>query len=79
MNLYLLTQDVNTGYDTFDSVIVAARDEASARMILPSDSLSWEEPSYSWVSSPESVNVVFIGKAVKGTVEGVVLASFIAG
>jgi len=31
LNIYLLTQNTNRGYDTFDSCMVAAPDEATAR------------------------------------------------
>lgn len=34
-NLYLLTQNVNAGYDTYDSCVVVAEDEESARRINP--------------------------------------------
>lgn len=36
MNIYLLSQSVNTGYDTYDSCIVTAIDEEDARTIHPS-------------------------------------------
>ena len=36
MNLYLLTQDEETGYDTFDSVVVAALTGEQAKKIHPS-------------------------------------------
>jgi len=36
MNLYLITQDENTDYDTFDSAVVAASCEDDARLIHPS-------------------------------------------
>ena len=36
MNLYLITQDVNTNYDTFDSAVVVASCEDDARLIHPS-------------------------------------------
>lgn len=35
MNLYLLKQAVNAGYDTFDSCVVVAADEESARLLHP--------------------------------------------
>jgi len=37
MNIYLLKQDLNKGYDTYDSCVVAANDEESARNIYPSE------------------------------------------
>lgn len=33
MNLYLLKQEINTGYDTYDSCVVAAESEEDARVI----------------------------------------------
>jgi hypothetical protein len=78
MNLYLLTQNECTGYDSFDSVVVAAKSEEDAKTIHPYG--EWPK-SYSggWCDSPESVTVKTIGKAVKGTERGVILASFNAG
>ena len=35
MNLYLISQDVNNDYDTFDSAVVAAESEGDARTISP--------------------------------------------
>jgi len=37
MNIYLISQNVNDGYDTYDSAVVIAPDEDSARRIHPSD------------------------------------------
>ena len=35
MNIYLLSQSKNTGYDTWDSCVVIAKDEDEARMTHP--------------------------------------------
>jgi hypothetical protein len=35
MNLYLISQDVNNGYDTYDSAVVAAKSGNDARTINP--------------------------------------------
>ena len=35
MNLYLLTQTENTGYDTYDSCVVIANTEEEAKLIHP--------------------------------------------
>lgn len=78
MNLYLLTQDVETGWDTYDSVVVAAKTETDAKSIHPCTILGWGSRG-DWPKSPESVDVKLIGKAVKGTPAGVILASFNAG
>lgn len=80
MNLYLLRQNENSGYDTYDSCVVAARTPDDAAQIHPSTYCEkcWDQ-SGSWASTPENVSVEYIGKAATGTVRGVVLASFNAG
>jgi hypothetical protein len=42
MKLFLLSQDVNDNYDTYDSVVVAAPNEETARLIHPGD--EWPPP-----------------------------------
>ncbi len=37
MKLFLISQDVNNDYDTFDSAVVAAKSEQDAREIHPSE------------------------------------------
>jgi hypothetical protein len=81
MNIYLLTQDVNNGYDTFDSVVVVASTKEKARMIHPSKGVGWDgkRESYSpWVRV-EDVCVKYLGRATKGIKQGVLLGSFNAG
>ena len=77
MNLYLLTQDVLTGYDVYDSAVVAAESEEEAKGIHPCTILGWRSRR-DWCSI-EDVQVGLIGKAKKGTQSGVILASFNAG
>jgi len=36
MKLYLISQDVNNAYDTYDSAVVAAKSEEEAKAIHPS-------------------------------------------
>ena len=79
MKLYLLTQSEENSYDTYDSVVVAAKDEATAKTIHPSDPASWGSISRSWCKAPKAVTARLIGTAVKGTPQGVILASFNAG
>jgi len=76
MNLYLISQDENDDYDTYDGMVVAAENEAIARNITPTKS-GFE--TNSWCSSPDKVEVKLIGRAVKGTVSGIILSSFNAG
>lgn len=48
MNLWLLSQEQSTGYDTFDSVVVAAQTEAAARRIHPSHYYEWDDTNTCW-------------------------------
>jgi hypothetical protein len=81
MKLWLLSQDENNNYDTYDSIIVAAKTEADAIKIHPYGKDGWS--SFAewnvWSSKPENVTATLIGTAVKGTKEGVILGSFKAG
>jgi hypothetical protein len=78
MNLYLLSQSEVSGYDTFDSCVVVAKDEKAARKIYPGLS-SPISPSPTW-SKPEYVKVELIGVAARGLKGGeVVCSSFNAG
>ena len=79
MNLYLLTQDEEFGYDTFDSVVVAALNGDQAKKIHPRGDDAWGYRSGCWPKSPENVDAKLIGKAVEGTSAGVILSSFNAG
>lgn len=78
MRLWLISQNDNTNYDTFDSAIVAAETEDDARMIKPC-SRDWGDRWSSWARSPDKVSVEEIGTAKDGTERGVILASFNAG
>jgi len=80
LNLYLISQDVNNGYDTYDKAVVAAPDEDTARNIHP----GWEDMAEagrefsSWCVA-EKVKVELIGEAAEDIDQGVVCASFLAG
>jgi hypothetical protein len=90
MKLYLISQDENNDYDTYDSAVVAAPDEDTARNINPRATdydtdlfVNWnnirESTWFTWASKPEDVKVKYLGEAVEGTPLGVVLTSFNAG
>lgn len=89
MKLFKLTlKDGHMGYDSYDSVIVAAKNEADAVRISPDTQYypnpwtgdRWERKHYgSWHEHIDGVEVEYIGTAKKGTPVGVVLASFNAG
>lgn len=85
MKIYVLRQDQNNSYDTYDSVVVAAEDEESAKRIHPDHTLgdnwkdNWEHQD-SWCESPDLVSVEYIGTYEgKETEPHVILASFNAG
>ncbi len=83
MKLWLISQDVNDDYDTFDGAIVAAETELFARCIHPYGNLvEWEreQKSYGcWAKSPDQVTAIQIGDALPGQKPGVILGSFNAG
>ncbi len=65
MNLYLISQTVNSDYDTYDSAVVVAESEDQARLILPGCDGRW--------TTPENVQVKCIGVAVDGLESGTVI------
>ena len=82
MFLYYVTQDENCGYDTYDSMIVAAKSEEDARLVHPAgytDLKAWKSRYSSWATSPDNVSVVLIGVALEDQKEEVIIASFNAG
>lgn len=94
MNLYLLTQDENDGYDTYDSCIVAADTPEDAVLINPRNEVfgsakgnpranDWAQGcgvgNYYWARTPAEVTVRLIGEAAPDVKGGVVLSSFNAG
>lgn len=87
--LYLLSQEDNTGYETYDSCVVAARNESEARLIHPYSESCFHiagselspPPSEwcrwaSWANSPETVKVKLIGTASPGMRAGVIITSY---
>ena len=82
MKLWLLTNEVVTGYDTYDSAVVAAPDEAAARMTHPSEYVDgWDGEMDRWPvwCAAKNVIVEYIGEATPETQAGVICASFNAG
>lgn len=77
MNLYLVTQNENDDYDTFDSMVVAAESEKRARHMTPGSLYEWGDDA--WCSSPDKASVRKIGVAVLGMKAEVILTSFNAG
>jgi hypothetical protein len=87
MNLYKISQTVNTGWDTYDSAIVAAPDAEKARVMHPNGikayRLDRRAPSNfsmgDWAVYASDVTVELIGVASEKTQREVILASFNAG
>ena len=92
LKLFKISQDYNNDWDTFDSAVVVATDEDSAKLIDPIghwDSIANKavpitEAKYisHWVNDPELVTAVFIADLPKESPykEGdIVIASFNAG
>lgn len=76
MNLYRISQTVNNDYDTYDSAVVCAADEAAARAIHPGMDEPCRRGRSSWCVIPDEVTAELIGTAAPGLPEGVVVASF---
>jgi hypothetical protein len=81
LNLYLVSQEANNDWDTWDSFVIAAPDEATARNANPRDGtpMDWSIRNDSWASKPEEVTCKLIGEATLGTKPGIICASFNAG
>ncbi len=80
MKLYLISQDVLNGYDTYDSAVVAAPDEQTAQSIHPAGWATKLSPlDDRWVRDPGQVKVMYLGVADPEVREGVICASFNAG
>jgi hypothetical protein len=86
MNIYKISQDSNDNYDTFDSAVVCAENEETARKMIPChlydddkvepSSMDWSIPSNCWCASPDLVKVKLIGNALPGLPQGIICASF---
>jgi hypothetical protein len=88
LNLYLISQNENNDYATYDSAVVAAPDENAARLIHPETGhhaeatdwrLSCQYGHWTWASDPSKVNVKLIGQALNGTKIGAICSSYNAG
>lgn len=75
MKLFLLSQNHNERYDSYDSIVVAAHSAEDARLITPTND-RWTDSNW---CKPEYVAVKYLGEAAPDIEGGVVLASFNAG
>lgn len=81
MKLFLITQDDNNDYDTYDSAVVAAEIEEVAKAMDPStgEPAKFGKKYSDWSRTIDRVTVQYLGEAVDGTTQGVICASFNAG
>ena len=91
MKLYLISQTKENGYDTWDSALVAAKSPQRAVKIHPNRNTLWKKGKWSnvtddhyfhsgsWPKDIKYVDAEYLGKAKRGTKEGVIVASFNAG
>jgi hypothetical protein len=92
INLYRISQTVQSGFDTYSDAIVAADSSEDAALIHPNshyrffrgwpiaNTSEWgEAPERGWVDNPDQVKVEFIGVALPTIEKGVICASFHAG
>ena len=95
MNLYLISQSENDGWDTYDSAVVVAETPSVARELHPAGelwnwvseahqrstqkNLKWSYWGSTWASDPKNVTVEYLGVADESLKPGVVCASFKAG
>jgi len=81
--LFLLTQEENSGYGTFDSVVVCAETADDALIMRPGGEKSFETAVFtcgSWATKAENVTVKYLGEAEPDIeVNSVVCSSFNAG
>lgn len=88
MNIYLVSASAHRDWDTYDSFVIAAKDEETARDTHPDGNpMDWNKQKSpfgfgdsSWCDDRKDVTVELIGTASPNIKEGrVVCASFNAG
>lgn len=79
MKLWIISQKVNSGYDSYDSAVVAAETEEEARNILPTgNDWSYARKTKAWANNPSEVNVEYLGETNR-QIHGIIVSSFNAG
>ena len=83
MKLWLISQTVNNGWDTYSDAVVAAETEEDARCIHPAGPpytvTIEEEECYGCWAEFDDIAARHIGDAVEGTEAGVICASYHSG
>jgi len=80
MNIYLISQTINTDYDSYDSAVIIAENEQKAKMTHPGEKEDWDGKNSSlsvWCDASK-VSVKLIG-TTKSEKACVVCSSFNAG
>ena len=75
MNLYLI-QTTEKGYDTYDSFVVNEKNDEEAKKWHPS---SYDKGQKTIENYPHIRSITLIGKSIKDSEKGCVIASFNAG
>lgn len=75
LKLYLLEQNQNRGYETYDSCVVVAENPEEARKIHPSGDSNSKYGHYTWADKPDSVFVTLVGSASSKLKKGTVICS----
>lgn len=75
MNIYLVTQDVNNEWDTFDAMVVIAKNQDSAKTLT----IKYTENEPDTWAELQHLKADLLGKAEKGIEEKIVFQSYIAG
>ena len=64
MKLFKIYQNINRGYDTFDSAVVVANSAEEAQKIHPCDGAADFKLYDNWVSRPDLVSVTYLGEVL---------------
>ena len=80
MKLYLLSQNDNNDWDTYDSIVVCAENEEDAKTIDPYGDIYTENVRFgTWAKKRSSISCEELGEANSNQERGVIIASFNAG
>lgn len=80
MNIYYLSQNDVTGYDTYDSCVVVAENENEAKNMHPAWYSTFGEDKRTWTDDINKVSVDYLGVYEGENTEArVICASFNAG
>jgi hypothetical protein len=64
MKIFKIYQNINTGYDTFDSAVVVANSAKEAQNIHPCDASGDFNMYDNWAARPDLVQVLYLGEVV---------------